>query len=135
VLARQGRTKEAIAEFRTAVDVNPRFTPAYNNLAEGLVTQGKLDEAEMYYRRSVAEKPSAAVHNALGIVLSRLGKGEEAAEQFARANAMDFCSLRDTSPREPRRAGEADTVARTPTRPSPRRAGADRRTNAPQRRP
>ena len=89
VLARQARTEEAIAEFRTAIDVNPRFTPAYNNLAEALVTQGKLDEAETYYRRSLAEKPSAAVHNALGAVLGKLGRTEEAAEQFARANAMD----------------------------------------------
>jgi Flp pilus assembly protein TadD len=89
VLARQARTEEAIAEFRTAIDVNPRFTPAYNNLAEALVTQGKLDEAETYYRRSLAEKPTAAVHNALGAVLGKLGRTEEAAEQFARANAMD----------------------------------------------
>jgi len=89
VLARQGRTDEAVAEFRTAIDVNPKFTPAYNNLAEALVKQGKLDEAEQYYRRSLAEKPSAAVYNALGLVLRKLGRTKEAADQFSRASASD----------------------------------------------
>jgi Flp pilus assembly protein TadD len=51
VLARQGRTDEAVAEFRKAIDIDPKFTPAYNNLAEALVKQGKLEEAEHYYKR------------------------------------------------------------------------------------
>jgi tetratricopeptide (TPR) repeat protein len=88
VLARQGRADEAIAEFRKAVDLNPKFTPAYNNLGEALAKQGKLDEAEAFYRRSLAEKPSAAVYNALGTVLRALGKTNEAAEQFGKAKAM-----------------------------------------------
>jgi tetratricopeptide (TPR) repeat protein len=89
VLARLDRTDEAIAEFRKAIDAKPKFTPAYNNLAEALVKQGKLEEAESTYRRSLAEKPSAAVYNALGSVLHKLGKPEEAAGQFGRANASD----------------------------------------------
>src|SRR5207245_422471 len=31
VLARRGDTEAAIAEFRKATELNPRFTPAYNN--------------------------------------------------------------------------------------------------------
>ncbi|MFN8542787.1 MAG: tetratricopeptide repeat protein [Candidatus Binatia bacterium] len=89
VLSRQGRADEAVAEFRKAIDANSKFTPAYNNLAEALVQQGKLDEAGEYYRRSLAEKPSAAVYNALGAVLRRLGKSDEAAEQFAKAKALE----------------------------------------------
>jgi len=89
VLARQGRLDDAVAEFRKAIDVDPKFTPAYNNLAEALATQGKLEEAERYYKRSLAEKPSAAVYNALGIVLRRLGKTDEAADQFGKAKAVD----------------------------------------------
>jgi len=79
-LARQGRTDEAVAEFRKAIDVDPKFTPAYNNLAETLAQQGKLEEAQHYYERSLAQKPSAAVYNALGVVLRRLGKMNEAAD-------------------------------------------------------
>jgi Flp pilus assembly protein TadD len=89
VLARQGRTDEAVAEFQKAIDVDPKFTPAYNNLAEALAKQGKLEEAERYYRLSLAEKPSAAVYNALGLVLRRLGKMDQAADQFAKAKALD----------------------------------------------
>ena len=89
VLARQGRTDEAIAEFRKAIDVDPHFTPAYNNLAGTLAKQGKLEEAADYYRRSLAETPSAAVYNALGAVLRGLGKTDEAAEQIAKAKALD----------------------------------------------
>jgi len=36
-----------------------------------------------------AEKPSASVYNALGVVLGRLGKADEAADQFAKAKALD----------------------------------------------
>jgi pentatricopeptide repeat protein len=89
VLDRQGRTDEAVAEFRKAIEVNPKFTPSYNNLAEALVKQGKLEEAEQYYERSLAQKPNAAVYDALGVVLQRLGKTDQAAEQFSRAKASD----------------------------------------------
>ncbi len=89
VLARQGRADEAVAEFRKAIEADAKFTPAYNNLAEALAQQGKLEEAEHYYERSLAEKPSAATHNALGVVLRRLGKMDAAADQFAKAKAID----------------------------------------------
>jgi tetratricopeptide (TPR) repeat protein len=89
VLARQGRTDEAAAEFRKAIDVDPKFTPACNNLADALAKQGKLEEAAHYYELSLAEKPSAAVYNALGVVLRRLGKTDEAAAQFEKAKALE----------------------------------------------
>jgi len=42
------------------------------------VAQGKLEEAAESYRRSLAEKPSPAVQNALAGVLRKLGKVDEA---------------------------------------------------------
>jgi Flp pilus assembly protein TadD len=89
VLGQQGHTDEALAEFRKAIDVDARYTPAYNNLAEALARQGKFAEAEQYYERSLALKPSPAVYNALGVVQGRLGKTDQAAEQFAKAKALD----------------------------------------------
>jgi len=89
VLARQGRTDEAVAEFHKAIDVDAKFTPAYNNLADALAKQGKLEDAAHYYQLSLAEKPSAGVYNALGGVLRRLGRTDEAAEQFAKAKALE----------------------------------------------
>jgi tetratricopeptide (TPR) repeat protein len=88
VLAREGRVDDAVREFRAAIEANPRFAPAYNNLAGALAGQGNFEEAEQYYRRSIAEKPSAAAYNALGDVLRKLGKTDEAAEQFSKANAL-----------------------------------------------
>jgi tetratricopeptide (TPR) repeat protein len=81
-LARQGRTGDAIAEFRKAIEANPRFTPAYNNLAEALASQGKLEEAASYYRRSLEQAPNAAVQNALDTVLRQLGQRAQAAQVF-----------------------------------------------------
>jgi Flp pilus assembly protein TadD len=88
VLARQGRGDEAIVELRKAIDVDPKFIPAYNNLADALETQGKLEEAAQVYRQSLAEKPSAGTHNALGMLLRRMGQADAAAEQFAKAKAL-----------------------------------------------
>jgi Flp pilus assembly protein TadD len=88
VLGRQGRADDAVAEFHKAIGVDPKYTPAYNNLAQALAGQGKLEEAERYYRLSLAERPSAAVYEALGVVLNKLGRKDEAAEQFARAKAL-----------------------------------------------
>ncbi len=89
VLARQGRTDEAVAEYRQAIDSDAKFTPAYNNLAAALAKQGKLEEAAHYYELSLALRPSAAVHNALGAVLRRLGRVDEADDEFAKAKAME----------------------------------------------
>ncbi len=89
VLVRQGRTEEAMTEFRKAIAVAPKFTPAYNNLAEALVRQGSLEEAAQYYRLSLAEKPTLAGYNALGDVLRRLGKMDEASAQFEKAKALE----------------------------------------------
>ena len=89
VLGRQGRTDEALAEFNKAIDADASYTPAYNNLAETLARQGKFAEAEQYYERSLALKPSPFVYNALGVVQRRLGKTDEAENQFAKAKALD----------------------------------------------
>ena len=88
VLARQGRTDEAFAEYRTAIGIDPSYTPAYNNLADGLARQERNAEAEDLYRKSLELKPSASVYAALGDVQRRLGKNAEAEEQYARAKAL-----------------------------------------------
>jgi tetratricopeptide (TPR) repeat protein len=89
VLAAQGRPGEATEQFQKAIEINPQYTPAYNNLAETLAKQGKLEDAAIYYRASLKERPSAAVHTDLGVVLRKLGKTEEAETEFRQALAMD----------------------------------------------
>jgi tetratricopeptide (TPR) repeat protein len=89
VLLQQGRDDAAIAEFRAAIDTDPRFTPAYNNLGSALEGQGKLEEAAESYRRSLTEKPNAATYQALAGVLRKLGRSDEAAAQLSKANALE----------------------------------------------
>jgi tetratricopeptide (TPR) repeat protein len=74
VLARQGRTDEAIAAYERAIAANPEFTPAYSNLAEALVAAGRLEEAVRSYERSLAQQPDPAVRAALENVRRRLGR-------------------------------------------------------------
>jgi tetratricopeptide (TPR) repeat protein len=89
VLSRQGKLDEGIVQFREAISTNPKYTPAYNNLAGNLIQQGKLDEAASYYEASLSEKPSATLHNQLGVVLIQLGRTDKAAQQFRKAIAMN----------------------------------------------
>lgn len=88
VLSQQGKTDEAIIEFRKAIEADESFTPAYNNLAQALAADGQLDEAVRYYEISLAQKQSPAVHLALGAVLRKLGATAEADAHFARARAL-----------------------------------------------
>ena len=89
VLAKEGRTDEAVAEFRKAIDADPKFAPAYSNLADALAQQRKFEEAAETYQRLLAVKPSAAAYDALGDVLGQMGKTDEAAQQFAKAKAFE----------------------------------------------
>jgi tetratricopeptide (TPR) repeat protein len=73
VLAREGRGDDAIAEFHRAIDLDPHFTPAYNNLAAALEAQGQLADAAYYYRQSLAQKPSPVVRDTLNAILQKLG--------------------------------------------------------------
>jgi tetratricopeptide (TPR) repeat protein/Tol biopolymer transport system component len=89
VLSKQGKVDEAIAQFREAIRADPKYTAAYNNLAGNLIQQGKLSEAASYYRTSLDTKPNAILHNQLGAVLMRLGRADEAAQEFRKAIAMN----------------------------------------------
>ena len=88
VLARQGRTDEAMKEFREAIEASPHFTPAYNNLAEALAGQGKLEEAASYYERSLEQRPSAAVQKALDAVRGQLRSRDAAVDRLTKAEVL-----------------------------------------------
>jgi Flp pilus assembly protein TadD len=88
VLARQGRTDEAMKEFRKAIEASPHFTPAYNNLAEALAGQGKLEEAASYYERSLEQRPSAAVQKALDAVRGQLRSRDAAVDRLTKAAVL-----------------------------------------------
>ncbi len=53
----QGKLDEAVACYRRALELNPDYAEAHNNLGIALKDQGKLDEAVACYRRALELKP------------------------------------------------------------------------------
>ena len=88
VLARQGRDAEAIEEFRAAAAAEPAFTPAWNNLGEALARQGELEEAAKAFEASLAQHPTPGAHSALGAVLQKMGRAEDAMREFEKGRAL-----------------------------------------------
>jgi tetratricopeptide (TPR) repeat protein len=80
LLATQGRTEEANAEYRRALELKPGDYVAANNLAANLVDQdASLDEALSYGRLALAAAPSSpAVQDTVGWIYYKKGSLEEA---------------------------------------------------------
>ena len=56
-LARKGQHEEAIAEFRAALEIDPKYYEAENNLALELEAVGKTEEAEKTLRHLMDSAP------------------------------------------------------------------------------
>ena len=83
---RQGARDAAEAEYRAALALDPRFTPARFNLANLLNAQGRNPEAETVLRRGIDYAPDEAeLHYSLGLLLAEEGRLDEAVESLARA--------------------------------------------------
>jgi Flp pilus assembly protein TadD len=80
LLTTQGRTREANAEYRRALELKPADYVAANNLASSLADQDAgLDEALRYGRLALASAPnSPAVQDTVGWIYFRKGSMEEA---------------------------------------------------------
>ena len=64
------RLDEAMAEFRRAVEIDPKSAEAYNNIGRILASKGQLDEAIPYFQNAVAIDPDLAeAHQFLGAAL------------------------------------------------------------------
>ncbi|KAJ3655067.1 hypothetical protein Zmor_014210 [Zophobas morio] len=69
----------ALAEYRKAIELNPNYEQAMNNLANLLREDKQFEEAEILLRRALAVRPNfAAAWMNLGIVLTNLNKTREA---------------------------------------------------------
>ena len=77
--AARGQADLAIAAYRTALELDPSFTPAIVNLAEVQRTWGKEPEAERVLAAAAKAYPGAAdVRHALGLSLVRQKRPAEA---------------------------------------------------------
>ena len=81
-----GKTGKAALAYRTAIEINPAFTPAYVNLADLYRSRGDEVEAEQVLRQAAGAIPgSADVQHALGLSLVRQKRTNEAVEALERA--------------------------------------------------
>jgi len=86
VLSRQGRTDEAAAHYRSAIQLTPNYPEAFNNLGSALVRLGRYQEAVAPYESALRlNANSADVHNNYGYVLLQLGRLDEAIHHLQKA--------------------------------------------------
>ena len=85
-LTRQGKTDDAIAEWKRALELSPEDDRANSNLALLLVAAGRFDEAAPHFATTLRVNPSYPDgHSNLGVALAGAGKTEEAIREFEKA--------------------------------------------------
>jgi Flp pilus assembly protein TadD len=90
VEAAQGRHAEAVAEYRRAVEISPRYAKAYNSMGLALEELGREEEALAAYMTSARIDSSlATVRNNIGSFLLRRGDVEAAEQWFEEAIGID----------------------------------------------
>jgi len=97
ILSDQGKTAEAIAEYRQAIELNPEALGArgnfgqvlgslYTNLGKALFVQGRTAEAVAAYRKALEIDPEVPeAHNNLGVALASQGQIKEAVAHYRQA--------------------------------------------------
>ena len=87
----EGQLDEAIASFRKAIELQPDYAGAHNNLGAALHDKGQLDEAIISYRKAIELQPDyAEAHNNLGVALREAGQEEEAQRQLDEARRLGY---------------------------------------------
>ena len=81
-----GDLDEAILRYKMAIEINPNFAEAYNNLGTTLMSRGELSSAEDYLKIALEKRPDYSLaHNNLGLVLADSGKEKEALDCYLAA--------------------------------------------------
>lgn len=79
----------AIAAYRKALKIDPKYAVAHYDIGLALDAQGKKTEAIAAYRRAIRFDPKDAdAHYALGLTLSDVGKLDEAIAAYRKAIAL-----------------------------------------------
>ena len=67
---------EAITHYQKALQINPDYAEAHNNLGNALLQKGRVDEAIAQYQKALQIKPDyAEAHDNLGNALLQKGEG------------------------------------------------------------
>jgi tetratricopeptide (TPR) repeat protein len=88
--AERGDAMSSEAEYRAALALDPRYVPAWANLADLMRMLGRETEAESLLREGLQKSPrAAALHHALGLTYVRQGRKAEALAELRRATELD----------------------------------------------
>jgi Flp pilus assembly protein TadD len=88
--ADRGETVAAEAEYEAALKLDPRYGPAWVNLADLRRVQGREADAEATLRKGIAQIPDvAALHHSLGLALVRQQRYAEALAELERAVKLE----------------------------------------------
>jgi tetratricopeptide (TPR) repeat protein len=69
--------------YQKALEIQPQYAEAHNNLGNVLRQKGRVDEAIIQYQKAVEIEPDFAMaHYNLGMVLAQKGLADEAIAQF-----------------------------------------------------
>src|SRR5208337_3721384 len=87
-LTEQGKLNEGLTCYRRAVELQPDFAGAHNNLGNALKAQGNLEGAIVCYHQALELQPDFAdVYYNLGTVYQDQGKLDEAVRNFRQVAA------------------------------------------------
>src|SRR5262245_12693506 len=84
----QGRTEEAIAECKTAIEIDPDYGNPYNDIGVYLMEEGRLEEAVPYLERAMRAPRYECrffPHFNLGRIYERKGQWLKAMAQYREA--------------------------------------------------
>ncbi|MGD0813255.1 MAG: tetratricopeptide repeat protein [Verrucomicrobiota bacterium] len=85
-LFQKGKTEEAIAHYRKALEINAQSAEAHYNLATALLRTGRVDEAIDHFQRALQIRPNdAEAHFNLGNALQQRGRMAEAIAHYQEA--------------------------------------------------
>jgi protein O-mannosyl-transferase len=87
LLAKSGRSREAIDHFQQAIDLKPDYGDAHSNLALALHLAGDLPQAISHYQKALQylQDDDPQLHYDFGIALAQNSQMQESIEQLERA--------------------------------------------------
>jgi Flp pilus assembly protein TadD len=87
---RAGRPRDALSEYRQAIDIDPDYAEAWSGSAGAYKELGQLDEAFACMKRALEINPANAnFHSSLGVLYVQRGEFEAAIASFRDALARD----------------------------------------------
>ena len=86
LLYKDGRVDEAMAEFQSALKINPRNAEALANIGRVFSRIGRMDEAIVQYQKALEFKPNfPEAHSDLGNCFFAIGRIDDAISQYKKA--------------------------------------------------